>query len=305
MRSLALLLIATVAWAAPDKVAVDTLNALLAGKSDAATAQFADRAFAAKVVALVDQVRAAQGPSVKVTPLDKSAFEVEWTRGPKQLALLQVEGGKVVAALFKPRTSDPFDNYQTKTRLRPPFAETWTARNAARVETNHHYVNPNQRFAVDWAITDENGKSHRGDGKRNEDYLCYGKPALAVADATVVSVVDGVPDNVPGQMDGYHVIGNEVVLDLGGGEYAMYAHLIAGSMTVKPGQRVKAGDPLAKVGNSGNSSEPHLHFQLSDSPRLHQAHALPAQYADVMLDGKRSARAWPTEGQRVGPAAAR
>ena len=209
--------------------------------------------------------------------------------------------GKVTGFSMRDAPNDQFDQYQTKTKLRPPFRETWTAHNASHDESNGHYANPNQRFAVDWVITDDKKATHSGDGRRNQDYYAWGKDALAVADGKIMTVVDGVPENEPGQMDPYHVGGNEIVVDVGNGEYALYCHLVPGSMRVKPGQAVKAGDVLAKIGNSGNSSEPHLHFQISDSPRLHLAHALPAQYSNVVVDGKPVERAWPTTGQHMSP----
>src|SRR5262249_48923804 len=124
--------------------------------------------------------------------------------------------------------------------------------------------------------------------------------ALAPADGTVAIVVDGVPENpVPGARDSYNIGGNHVVLDLGGGEYAMLFHLQPGSIKVKVGDRVRAGQALGKVGNSGNSSEPHLHFQLGNRPRLVDAAALPAWMGPVLLDGKRVERAQPGERQTV------
>ena len=99
------------------------------------------------------------------------------------------------------------------------------------------------------------------------------KPAeLAVADASVVAVIDGLPDQPPGKMPSGIAIeeadGNSIVLDLGGGCYALYAHLRARSIAVKPGDRVKRGQTIAHVGNSGNTLAPHLHFHVMDTPPL-------------------------------------
>jgi murein DD-endopeptidase MepM/ murein hydrolase activator NlpD len=312
MRSLPLLLLASIAVAAPDpeKAGRNVVQLLLDEKYDTALAQFADRSFGEKVVAMMRQVRSEAGPikTLSFTGREEErgaarfAYKAEWTKGvPSEVKVWLGPDGKVVGFLLRNATNDSFDRYQTKTKLRPPFRESWTAHNATRDETNGHYTNPNQRFAVDWLITDDAKKTHQGDGKKNGDYFAYGKDALAVADGTVVTVVDGVPDNEPGQMDAYHVGGNEIVIDLGNGEFALYCHLIPTSMRVKVGQRVKSGDAIAKIGNSGNSSEPHLHFQLSDSPRLHLAHSLPAHYPNVVLDGKPVATAWPTTGQRMAP----
>jgi murein DD-endopeptidase MepM/ murein hydrolase activator NlpD len=83
-----------------------------------------------------------------------------------------------------------------------------------------------------------------------------------------------------------NVDGNHIVMDLGGGVWAMYAHLIKGSLLVKPGDRVRKGQKIAELGNTGNSNAPHLHFQLMDSPSLVQADALPYVIDRFTYDGQ-------------------
>ena len=127
-----------------------------------------------------------------------------------------------------------------------------------------------QRFAIDWVRLNPNGQTFSGDQKDNKSYRAYGAEALAVADSVVAATKDGIPENVPGPTSRAVPItldtvgGNHVVLDLGGGRYAFYAHLQPGSLRVKTGDRVKRGQVLGLVGNSGNSTEPHLHFHVSD-----------------------------------------
>jgi hypothetical protein len=105
-----------------------------------------------------------------------------------------------------------------------------------------------------------------GDPTRNESYLAFGQPVLAVADATVTAVVSDFEDRPPGSfaegLDINDITGNYVVLDLGGGLHAMSNHLGHGSPTVKVGDTVTKGQVIGRVGNSGNTSQPHLHFQL-------------------------------------------
>lgn len=128
-----------------------------------------------------------------------------------------------------------------------------------------------QRYAIDWVQLGADDKTFTGDEKNNKSYHAYGQDALAVADATVVETKDGIPENVPGENSRAVPItletvgGNHVVLDLGGGLFAFYAHFQPGSLRVKVGDKVRRGQVLGLVGNSGNSSEPHLHFQVSDS----------------------------------------
>lgn len=125
-----------------------------------------------------------------------------------------------------------------------------------------------QRFAIDWEQLDDQGRIYVGDRKNPASYIIYGKPVYAVAEARVATAVDGLPDSPIGELPGVleQADGNHVVLDLGGGRYALYAHLKPGSVQVYEGQSVRRGQVLGLVGTSGNSSEPHLHFQITDGP---------------------------------------
>jgi hypothetical protein len=126
-----------------------------------------------------------------------------------------------------------------------------------------------QRFAIDWEQLDSKGRIYVGDPKKPESYIIYGKPAYAVADARVVAAVDGMNDSPPGMLPHVPVDqadGNHVILDLGGGRFALYAHFKPHSLRVHAGQSVQRGQVLGIVGTSGNSSEPHLHFQVMDGP---------------------------------------
>jgi len=126
------------------------------------------------------------------------------------------------------------------------------------------------RFATDWCKRGANGSINREHTPlQNDDFYCYGEQVLAVADATVASLVDGIPDNQPGILPPDSnlrtITGNRVILALGGNAFAIYAHLQPGSIRVKQGQRVHRGEPLALVGNSGLSDAPHLHFQVANA----------------------------------------
>jgi Peptidase family M23 len=137
-----------------------------------------------------------------------------------------------------------------------------------------------QRFAIDWIKFNDQGKLFSGDGKKNEDYFGFGEELLAAADGVVAATHDGVPENEPGPVravpiDLETVAGNYVVLDLGQGLFAGYAHLQPGSLRVKKGDRVHKGDMLGKLGNTGNSDAPHLHFQVMDGPNIIIAEGLP------------------------------
>jgi murein DD-endopeptidase MepM/ murein hydrolase activator NlpD len=162
----------------------------------------------------------------------------------------------------------------------PPLrGADWVARNGPANTGGHHrralvpiggQTFIAQRFAIDWAKVDSAGRVFAGDPADNKAYFGYGAEVIAVADAIVASVKDGIPENVPGAssravpMTLETVSGNSVILDLGQGRFAFYAHLVPGSLRVKPGDRVRRGQVIGQVGNSGNSTGPHLHFQISD-----------------------------------------
>ncbi len=136
-----------------------------------------------------------------------------------------------------------------------------------------------QRYAVDWEQLDEEGRIYSGPATDVTSYHIYGKDVLAVADATVASTIDSLPNQVPQTMPTNIPIeqadGNSVVLDLGGGRYALYAHLIPGSIKVHTGDTVKRGQTIALVGNSGNSLEPHLHFHVMNHASPLASNGLP------------------------------
>jgi hypothetical protein len=148
---------------------------------------------------------------------------------------------------------------------------------------NHHVGHGSQRHAADLVIRGADGKTHRGDGKTNADYLAYGADVLAVADGTVTTVVDGVPENVPGAMNPDAVAGNYVTIRHADSLYSFYAHLQPGKMHVQVGTTVKAGTAIGLCGNSGNSSEPHMHFQLQDGPRSQDSWGVEAVFTGVLV----------------------
>lgn len=161
----------------------------------------------------------------------------------------------------------------------PVVGEHWWTPNAASNDSDHRRavllldgeIRIAQRFAVDWIQFDADGKWYHGDPEVNSNYGAYGKPAVAVADAEVIQLKDGVPENVPGHKSEIPflldtVMGNYVCLKINETTYALYAHLIPDSLRVKVGQTVKRGETLGLIGNSGNSTAPHLHFQITQKP---------------------------------------
>lgn len=192
-----------------------------------------------------------------------------------------------------------FMEYRTRTPLRLPFDGDWYVFWGGRtVEQNYHAAHRDQRFAYDIVIR-RDGSSHTGDGSRLEQYHCWGQPILAPGAGTVVTAVDTLPDQQIGQRDPRNAPGNHVVIDHGEGEFSLLAHLRRGSVAVRPGQAVTQGQKLGECGNSGNTSEPHLHYHLQNGPVFGQADGLPAQFEGYLADGQPVSRGEPTQGQTV------
>lgn len=146
-----------------------------------------------------------------------------------------------------------------------------------------------QRYAIDWEQLDDQNRVFTGDASDLHSYHIYGEEVLSVADATVARAVDGKSEATPGALpEGLPVQeadGNHVILALDNGAYVLYAHLQPGSLGVAAGQRVHRGDVLARVGNSGNSSAPHLHLHVMDRPSGLLANGLPYVHSSYEIIG--------------------
>ncbi|WP_406060395.1 M23 family metallopeptidase [Streptomyces sp. NBC_01077] len=187
----------------------------------------------------------------------------------------------------------------------PPVTGRWSALNSPADRTPSHGTHQlGQTYAIDIVREDESCPRPAFAWlwpvfRRNEDFPAFDAPLLAIADATVVHAEDGQRDHLSrnsllgiiylmlvessarGLGGARRVTGNHLVLELGDGTYAMYAHLKRGSLAVRAGDRVAAGQELARCGNSGNSTEPHVHFQLMDGPDLDTARGVPFTWRGV------------------------
>ncbi|MFC8871449.1 M23 family metallopeptidase [Streptomyces sp. NPDC057148] len=187
----------------------------------------------------------------------------------------------------------------------PPVTGRWSALNSPADRTPSHGVHAyGQTFAIDLVAEPEPGARPGFRAlwpvfRRNRDFPAFGAPLLAVADGKVVRADDGQRDHlsrnslpallylmlVEGslrELGGVRrIVGNHLVLDLGDGTYALYAHVRRGSFAVHEGERVRAGQVLAHCGNSGNSTEPHVHFQLMDGPDPDTARGVPFTWTDL------------------------
>ncbi|MCC7356204.1 MAG: M23 family metallopeptidase [Candidatus Doudnabacteria bacterium] len=190
-------------------------------------------------------------------------------------------------------------DYKTKTPLALPFKGTWIVGNGGRNPSKNNHLGQdgdgpeNQMFAYDFT------KDHSNEGKDLEDYEAFGSEVIAPADGVISQVIDGNQDNPIGESDWVMLSGNTIVIDHGNGEWSVLAHFKHNSISVKVGDKVKQGDVLGLCGNTGNTSEPHIHYHLQDGPNMHNAKGLPAQFTEITVDDKLVQDAEPEGDQTV------
>ena len=167
-----------------------------------------------------------------------------------------------------------------------PFKDEWTVFwGGDTKEQNYHVAYKSQKNAFDMIITDSAGKSHKTDGKNNEDYYAFGKELLAPANGEIVLVVDGIKDNKPGVLNPSYIPGNTVIIKTSNNEYLFFAHFKQHSIQIKQGEIVQQGDVLGLCGNSGNSSEPHLHFHIQNVENMNIATGAKAYFEEILVNG--------------------
>jgi len=214
--------------------------------------------------------------------------------------------------LFKPGGTDPTGaervvdgasvvvHRSTPVAIAPPLrGESWLAANGiSNISVHRRALIPvngkariAQRFATDWIKLGADGRAFHDDPANNANWYSYGTEVLAVSSAIVAAVKDGLPENVPLSDRRAVAItletlgGNYVLLDLGNGDSALYAHLQPGSLRVKVGDKVKRGQVLGLLGNSGNSDAPHLHFHVADAISPFAAEGVPNVLDSFELQG--------------------
>jgi len=203
--------------------------------------------------------------------------------------LLQLFGRGVAHLRYRGAVPDA-EGYEQEVSYRLPFDGTWTVVNGSpEKEYSHSWVYVNQRYAYDFVITDEEGRSRpAGAGSALENYYCYDEPVLAPADGVVVDAYDTELESSRGGGLSHplkrDIRGGYVVLKHADAEYSTLAHLVPGSVAVEPGDRVQKGEQIARCGHTGNSSEPHLHFQVQDHPNFALAASLPVQFETVSVE---------------------
>lgn len=251
---------------------------------------------------LIDRISAARSPDVmssqaSADPIRTLApseggllwFDVRLARHARvPRTLMHTITIRVASPGEKPTIRRMTDMARTRVDLRPPIRlgaplapGTYVNGNGCCTKSAHdrallpidgvRYLS--QRYAIDWVMTGRDGRTYAGDPKRNASYFIYGKPAVAAAGGVVVNTNDGLPDNTPptppdpASLTPRTGLGNFVAIKVSGGRFLVYCHLQPGSLRVRKGEHVHAGEPIGLVGNSGNSTQPHLHFMVTNAPQ--------------------------------------
>ncbi|PWU19412.1 MAG: peptidase M23 [Verrucomicrobia bacterium] len=217
-------------------------------------------------------------------------FPAHFERGLLDMQLSLDLSGKIAGLYFKPHTPTKPAPQKHQTQLSLPFKGQWLVfwGGDTKQQNAHHDV-PNQRFAFDLLGVGPDGQTHRGNDKeeaqtaKNEDYYAFGREVLAPADGKVIEVIEGVRDNTPGSMNPYSALGNCVVIQHREDEVSVLAHFKQGSTKVKAGENVKRGQVLGLCGNSGNSSEPHIHYHLQNSPIIQDGLGIKCAFQKVVV----------------------
>ena len=186
------------------------------------------------------------------------------------------------------------------TKLILPFKEEWTVIwGGDTKELNYHVESEAQKNAFDLVIINNKGNSYKIDGKKNEDYYAFGKDLMAPCDGEIVLVVDGVKDNVPGILNPMYVPGNTVIIKTQNNEYLFFAHFKQNSVVVKQGQKVKQGQLIGLCGNSGNSSEPHLHFHIQNVEDMNSATGVKCYFDKIQVNGQAKIEYSPIQKEKI------
>ncbi|MBX2827614.1 MAG: peptidoglycan DD-metalloendopeptidase family protein [Flavobacteriaceae bacterium] len=229
-------------------------------------------------------------------------YETTFENSHLNIALTLHPNGKINGLQFLPTTEEnsipKIDSNITPLSL--PFKGKWyTLWGGDTKAQNYHVLSKTQRYGLDFIVLDKNDKSYQRSGTRNEDYYAFGKPIYAVCDAVVYRVKTGVEDNRPGIMNPSQELGNHVVLKTPHDEYIVYGHLENETIRVTEGDAVKRGQYLGNCGNSGDATEPHLHFHIQDGPNDLDALGVKCYFESLWVNGSLQKDFAPIKGDRI------
>ncbi|MEK7435000.1 MAG: peptidoglycan DD-metalloendopeptidase family protein [Cyanobacteriota bacterium] len=189
---------------------------------------------------------------------------------------------------------------RTKTKMILPFKNEWTVLWGGDTEDlNYHVISKAQKNAFDILKTDEKGQSHKNNGSKNEDYFAFGEEIISPCDGEVVLAVNGIKDNKPGKMNPIFALGNVVVIKTKNNEFLYFCHLKQDSVKVKQGDILKQGQLIGLCGNSGNSSEAHLHFHVENIEDMNEATGAKVYFDNIIVNGQKKSDYSPIQNEKI------
>jgi len=219
-----------------------------------------------------------QGAHLYRTTFERSIADIILSLNPQN---------KINGLYISPVQENEFPKLERNTTsvMLPFEEEVFVYWGGTTLDQNYHVGEITQQYAYDLLMVN-NGSSYDGDPKVNDSYYVFGKGIVAPCDARVALVITGVKDNVPGEMNPEQLTGNTIVLQTANEEYLLFAHLKEESILVEEGQEVQQGDLLGLCGNSGNSSEPHLHLSLQNTVEMENATGAKLFFDQIMVNGE-------------------
>jgi len=227
-----------------------------------------------------------------------ASYKTNFERGVRSVNISADPDGKINGLLVKEFIDENFNRNSTKLIL--PFDGVWTVIwGGDTKELNYHVESRAQKNAFDILIKNKNGLSYKTNGKENEDYYAFGKELKSPCEGEVILVVDGVKDNSPGEFNLMFIPGNTVIIKTKNNEFLFFAHFKNHSITVKEGQKIGQGQLLGLCGNSGHSSEPHLHFHIQNVENMNEAIGVKCFFNKININGQLKDDYSPIQGDQI------
>lgn len=215
--------------------------------------------------------------------------------------VIGVAGGIAFVAYSAKQTPRSTD-FSNVALARAPFDGDWLISwGGEDPKDNHHIGSPPQERALDIRkiIPGSGAQTSQGDPKKNESYGCWAQPIYSPIDGVVEVAVDGVPDNIPGELNRPSALGNYVMVRSAEGFVVVLAHFKQGSVAIRAGAKVKAGEFLAQCGNSGNSTEPHLHMHVQSDISMQRSVARRMVFPSLVIGGVAKSDYTPIKGDVI------
>jgi len=228
-------------------------------------------------------------------------FKVLYDNGAAKLTLLLTSDFNIDKISFSKLDDTVVTTKTTSdTQFALPFSGKWkVVWGGDTEELNYHHPVKSQKFAFDFFITNETGLTCENGGVFNENYFAFGQQVFSPYSGIVEFVVDGIPDNMPGDINNYYVPGNSVLIKLSEKEYLFLAHFKQSSLLIKPGEQISKGQLLGLCGNSGRSSQPHIHLHLQSSNNFSSADGIKMEFSQVSVNSVYRKKHFPIKGEIV------